>query len=103
MRLLQIIVGAFLVLVLITQTQASEVQREQYEPAVQAIIQTIQEGDLDAALSLADLHIADFPKSRIGYLLKADILQAMSSEFSEVGTKLSSQSQTLSGLKHQQF
>lgn len=59
--------------------------QDDYEPAVLNIIDTLKAGELNLALELADKHIAEFPKSRVGYLLKADILQAMASQQTIIG------------------
>ena len=58
------------------QTQSA---RTRYEPEVVAIVELLQQGDLEAALQAVDRHVIVYPKSRIGYLLRADILNAMSS------------------------
>ena len=76
-----------------------------YEPAILEILKTIKSGDLDSALQLADAHVAEFPKSRVGHLLRADILQAMvynpialTRDDSEVGEEAP---ETTSGIRHQ--
>ena len=48
-----------------------------YEPDVLEIIEYLQAGKLDIALQKSDAHLAKFPKSKIGHLLRADILQGM--------------------------
>ncbi|NND00193.1 MAG: L,D-transpeptidase family protein [Gammaproteobacteria bacterium] len=80
---------------------AASGNRQNYEPAVLAIIDLIQAGKLNQALTLADRHVAEFPKSRIGHLLKGDILLAMSSQLHQVGELVDTQSEALDGLKHQ--
>ena len=60
-------------------TEANHSARSRYEPEVVAIVELLRLGDLEAALKAADRHVVAFPKSRIGYLLRADILHAMSS------------------------
>lgn len=55
----------------------ADISSKDYEPDVLEIIETIKNGELDAALELADAHVEQYPKSRIGHLLRADILQAM--------------------------
>lgn len=72
-----------------------------YEPAVLSIIESIEVGELEQALQKADAHIADFPKSRIGHLLRADILQGMSGVLSEPGASSNLPASTIQGLKHQ--
>lgn len=83
-----------------------------YEPAVVEILEALQEGELERALGLVNEHIADFPKSRIGYVLKADILQAMvhnpflfgpDKEHTPSSLPVSSEekAETPKGLKHQ--
>lgn len=85
--------------------------QKDYEPAIMEIIETLKAGKLDSALSLADAHIEEFPKSRVGYLLKADILQAMASQQTIIGQADSAKDknvvkspearQQLAGLTHQ--
>lgn len=75
--------------------------RAGYEPAVLAIVESIRGGNLEQALTQAERHVLEFPKSRIGHLLKADILQVMSSMANDVGTGINLQSAALHKLKHQ--
>ena len=56
-----------------------------YEPAVLEVVQSIKVGDLNAALKHANAHLQRFPQSRIGHLLKADILLAMAGPLTGVG------------------
>jgi len=72
-----------------------------YEPAVLSIIESIGAGDLEQALRKANAHVADFPKSRVGHLLRADILKGMSGELSEPGASSDLPALTVKGLKHQ--
>ena len=91
--LFQILVGSV--------AQAATAERQDYEPAVFAIVDSIHSGELNHALSLAEQHVTQFPKSRIGHLLKADILLAMSSQLSSADQALAPQSEAMQGLKHQ--
>jgi len=84
--------------------------RAAYEPAIIEIIQLIQQGQLDVALSQVDDHLNDFPKSRIAHLLRADILVGMTSKLPDIGAaalnrdlsvKLNGNHLDLDGLKHQ--
>jgi murein L,D-transpeptidase YafK len=72
-----------------------------YEPAVVGIIELIQAGDLSLALQQADEHLAKFPKSRVGYFLKADVLKAMSEPLQAPGIGLSENAQNVADFKHQ--
>ncbi|MBT8114305.1 MAG: L,D-transpeptidase family protein, partial [Arenicella sp.] len=72
-----------------------------YEPAVLEVVKAIKGGDLQAALAIVDRHLQRFPKSRIGHLLKADILLAMARPLSGVGESIATQSEVVRGLKHQ--
>lgn len=72
-----------------------------YEPAVLSIIELIERGQLDQALSEVDAHLTAFPKSRVGYLLRADILKGMSGQLADIGSESNLPEQTLAGLKHQ--
>ena len=78
------------------------VQRQNaYEPAVLAVVRAIQSGELEQALQLADQHLTKFPKSRVGHLLRADILNAMATPISKIAQPLPADSQAVQGLKHQ--
>lgn len=72
-----------------------------YEPAVLDVIEAIGTGDLTLALTKVGDHLEQFPKSRIGHLLKADILQAMAQPLSGVAHTIAPQSDMVKGLKHQ--
>ena len=72
-----------------------------YEPAVLSIIESIEAAQLEQALQKADAHIAEFPKSRVGHLLRADILQGMSGNLSELGAGSNLPESMIEGLKHQ--
>ena len=77
-------------------------QNGNYEPSVLAIIKSIQSGQLSEALGLADKHLEVFPKSRIGHLLKADILHAQTSPLLQPGVGFTAEQATeLKGLTHQ--
>lgn len=64
---------------------AREVSREDYEPEILEIVEAINSGHLDTALELTESHVTTFPKSRVGHLLKADILQAMANQLTVIG------------------
>ncbi|NND80974.1 MAG: L,D-transpeptidase family protein [Gammaproteobacteria bacterium] len=84
-----------------------------YERAVLEIVEFIKSGNLSAAQTRVDKHLQQFPKSRVGHLLKADILQAMAAPLQKVGAKaetikmvhddpeLPPPSEVVKGLKHQ--
>lgn len=72
-----------------------------YEPAVLAIVSEIRAGRLDSALVKADAHIVAFPKSRVGHLLRADILNAMASPLDTMGAGLTADAKVVDGFKHQ--
>lgn len=48
-----------------------------YEATVLEIIGQVQQGNLNKALVLVDAHLQRFPKSQVGYLMRADILKGM--------------------------
>ena len=73
----------------------------QYEATVLSIIELIEIGRLEQALSSADQHLEQFPKSRIVQLLRADILQGMVGNLSDIGSASGLPDNTLKGLKHQ--
>ena len=75
--------------------------KQPYEPAVLEVIQAIDKGNLPVALNKIEDHLELFPKSRIGHLLKADILQAMAQPLIGVAHGLPQQSDLVKGLRHQ--
>lgn len=79
----------------------SQVVAKGYEPAVLEVISAIRSGELPSALSKVDNHLQQFPKSRIGHLLKADVLKAMAEPLKGVGQSAPTKPQQLSGLRHQ--
>lgn len=80
---------------------AYEEHASDYEAELLQLIQTVQTGQLEAALKLTEEHIQTYPESRTAYLIKGDILMAMSSELNHVGANVSGQLDVLEGLKHQ--
>ncbi|MBX2849766.1 MAG: L,D-transpeptidase family protein [Acidiferrobacterales bacterium] len=72
-----------------------------YEDQVIQIVESLQHGQLDFALALTEQHLESYPESRVGYLIKADILSAMSSELPKLGAQAPDQLDALQGLKHQ--
>lgn len=74
---------------------------EKYETEIVEILELIQVGQMESALSLTEQHLQVHPQSRIGYLIKADLLQSMYSQLTEVGAKIDNRSDVLNGLKHQ--
>lgn len=72
-----------------------------YEPAVLEIVNALQQGRLEVALNAANDHLKNFPKSQIGHLLRADILNALTGEIGGIGTSSTIPSEQLDGLKHQ--
>lgn len=72
-----------------------------YEPELLAIVDSIQEGELEQALTAVNTHVTKYPQSKLGLLLKADILQAMSAQLNDIGQNTESSSQALDKLKHQ--
>lgn len=83
------------------QASIAEHADQNYEPAVLAIVDKISEGQLDTALAMVEKHLEDYPLSRVGHLLKADILTAMAAPVNDIGAGQISQSELVSGLKHQ--
>lgn len=72
-----------------------------YEPALLAIIDALQKGQLGRAIDLADVHLREFPKSQVGHFLKAEALIAMTSSLKNVGEQSAIPDANLQGLKHQ--
>lgn len=84
---------------------ASSPARAAYEPEIIQIIELIQQGQLDQALTRTNAHLNDYPKSRIAHLLKADVLAAMATQLADIGGSSLLDTQTdsdgLTGLKNQ--
>lgn len=78
-------------------------QQRDYEKSVLRVIELIQQGELEPALQVADLLVNNYPTSRVGYLLKADVLQAMSTELNTiaVGVGNNKQQKIARGLVHE--
>lgn len=74
---------------------------DQYEPSIILVLNRLQVGDLDQALNLVDTHLRQFPKSRIGHLLRADILKGMGGYLPEIGADSALPKEELIGLSHQ--
>jgi len=73
-----------------------------YERTVLDIVDTLQQGNLAIALTKVDLHLQKYPKSRLGYLLKADIVRAMSSPLLDVADGLKTSNHVdMKGFKHE--
>lgn len=72
-----------------------------YELAVLAILDSIQQGELERAISLADEHIAKFPKSQVGHLLRADALSALTGGLAGVAQNGVLPEENVQGLTHQ--
>ncbi len=87
-------------LALSKSVHALEANRE-YEPAIIEVLSKLQAGELSSALALVNAHIQEFPKSRIGHFLRADILKAMGGGFSDVGAGSPLPEKELAGLTHQ--
>lgn len=77
-------------------------QNDNYEPSVLLVIESIQSGQLKAALAQADQHLEKFPQSRIVHLLKADVLHALTSPLPQPGVGFEPKhAAELVGLTHQ--
>ena len=72
-----------------------------YEPAIIEVLERLESGELERALSLVELHLVNQPKSRIAHLLRADILNAQGNPFYEIGQGSALPVKDLQGLKHQ--
>lgn len=98
-RLVPLLTTLLLCCLFASQVKA-DLDDDPYENQVIDIIELVQQGKLNQALNNTDQHLRQFPKSRIGYLLKADILQAMSSPLTSVGAG-SPDLKNIDGLKKQ--
>ncbi len=72
-----------------------------YEPDLVAIMDQLQKGQLDQALESVDQHLKKFPQSRVGHLLRADILQAQTGVLNSIGDQSNLPMQQLTGLTNQ--
>jgi len=72
-----------------------------YELTLISVIEAIEQQDLALGLQRVNDHLIDFPKSREGHLLRADILQAMSGELSGLGQHELMVPEKRSNFKHQ--
>ena len=72
-----------------------------YEPELLSVVDSIHNGELEQALATVNRHMRQYPKSKLGLLLKADILQAMSVQLNDIGQNNESSSEELQKLRHQ--
>jgi murein L,D-transpeptidase YafK len=72
-----------------------------YEASLLPIIRVFTQGDLGRALLLTDQHLNEFPKSQVGQLIRADVLNAMSAQEPLLDPATAQQSKQLIGLRHQ--
>jgi murein L,D-transpeptidase YafK len=72
-----------------------------YEMSLLSVVRVLKQGDLATALQLTDQHLGEFPKSQVGHLIRADVLNAMSAHQPQLGPAVAQQSKQLIGLKHQ--
>ncbi len=64
---------------------AKESIGEVYESKLMRVVETVEQGNLDQALPMVDALLNEYPKSRIGALIKADILSAMAGDLTNFG------------------
>jgi len=74
---------------------------DQYESELLAITETIEKGELIKASSEIDKFLVNNPKSRVGFLLKADINKALSGQFSAFGEGIKQQKLDRDNFKHE--
>ena len=72
-----------------------------YEASLLNIVNVVKQGALDEALQLTDQHLNEFPKSQVGHLIRADVLNAMSARQPQLGLATAQQSKQIADLKHQ--
>jgi len=72
-----------------------------YELAVLAILDSIQNGELERAIEQADAHIAKFPKSQVGHLLRADALSGLTGQLGGIAQNGALPAANIEGLTHQ--
>ena len=80
---------------------SAQIDNEKYESQLLDIVEKIQQGELTQALNLSKSHLQEYPKSRVGHLLQADILSAQAFELDSVGKLAPESGVILDGLKHQ--
>ena len=83
-----------------SQLHASEANGN-YELAVLSILDSIQSGQLEHAVELADAHLLKFPKSQVGHLLRADALTALTGQLNSIADKAQLPEASVAGLTHQ--
>ena len=64
---------------------AKESIGEVYESKLMHVVETVEQGNLDQALPMVEALLGEYPKSRIGALIKADILSAMAGNLTSFG------------------
>lgn len=74
---------------------------DKYEQTVMTIVGLIEQGRLEQALQGAEKLIVSHPKSRIGYLLKADVLAAMGGELPRFAGGVDAQSLEYRNFHHE--
>ena len=102
---IQLLMSLFFILIIFSHHSYAQTAHEEhatgYETELLQVVQTVQDGQLELALELIEEHLESYPESRTAYLIKGDILLAMSSELDQIGAQVPEQSEALQGLKHQ--
>lgn len=91
-----------LLLLLCLYSSSLYAQQQSYEQSILRAIDLMQQGELEQALWVSDLLVNNYPTSRVGYLIKADVLKAMSTRLDGIGMELSEKQQKkVRGLVHE--
>jgi len=83
------------------QAEAFSTPGDKYESSITAIAEKISEGKLNDALNLSNSLIEEYPNSRIGYLLKGDVLTAINGDLSEFGEGIKTHKLSQKNFRHE--
>ena len=103
-KILATVASALLVFFTTPSIAASHVNNhegKQYEDRILNIVNAVDKGELDLALSLSDELIEAFPDSRIGYLMKGDVLSAMAGDLTRFGQGVQSHKKARNNFSHE--
>lgn len=82
-------------------TYNKESPGKEYEIKLLNIVDAVDEGQLNKALTLSDQLIEEYPDSRIGHLMKGDVLSAMAGDLTRFGQGIQRDEKLYHGLNHE--
>jgi murein L,D-transpeptidase YafK len=83
------------------QLDNQEYPGKEYENKLLDIVSAVNVGELDSALTLSDELIETYPDSRIGHLMKGDVLSAMAGDLTRFGQGVQRDKKLYSGFNHE--